>query len=90
MRLHNLIEEDVIYAIDNILKKHGEVCSCEKCRLDITAITLNNLKPKYVVTKKGLVYGKIDRLNNQCDADVVREIIKAIEIVKDNPRHDID
>ncbi len=82
MGLTNLMEEEVRMAVNKYLKDNKNcVCQCEKCKSDIMAIVLNNLKPKYVVTDKGKVYGKLDTLDFQFDVDLTREIVKAIEIV---------
>lgn len=88
MELRNLMEDEVIYAINRILKDNEDICTCKKCKLDIAAITLNNLKPKYVVTEKGELYGRINTLDYQFDADLITEIVKAIEIVRNEPRHE--
>ncbi|MCF6465628.1 late competence development ComFB family protein [Clostridium sp. Cult2] len=88
MELRNLMEDEVLYAINRILKDKEDICTCNKCKLDIAALTLNNLKPKYVVTEKGELYGKVNTLNYQFDADLITEIVKAIEIVRNEPRHE--
>jgi len=64
-----------------------DVCKCEKCRLDIAAIALNNLPTKYVVTEKGELYSKVSTLMNQFEVDAISTITKAALIIKDNPRH---
>lgn len=87
MELRNLVKDEVLYALDSILKDIDGVCKCDQCKLDIAAIALNNLKPKYVVTEKGYVYSKINSLKPQFNTDIVTEITKAINIVKNNPRH---
>nr|WP_272879086.1 late competence development ComFB family protein [Clostridium sp. Cult2] len=86
--MRNLMEDEVLYAINRILKDKEDICTCNKCKLDIAALTLNNLKPKYVVTEKGELYGKVNTLNYQFDADLITEIVKAIEIVRNEPRHE--
>ncbi len=63
-------------------------CTCEKCRLDITAIALNSLPPKYVVTKKGQLYTKLSALQQQFDVDIIAAITKAAVLVGRSPRHD--
>ncbi|MCF6460080.1 late competence development ComFB family protein [Clostridium sp. Cult3] len=88
MELRNLMEDEVMNTIDRVLKDRDEVCGCDKCRLDIAAIALNNLKPKYVVTEKGGLYAKVDTLDYQYDVDLVKEITKAIEIVDKEPHHE--
>lgn len=88
MELHNLMEEEVLNVIDNIKKERGLFCNCEKCRLDIAAVALNNLNPKYVVTEKGYLYARVNNMNYQFNTDVVTAVIKAIEVVGKNPKHD--
>ncbi|HSH36404.1 late competence development ComFB family protein, partial [Schnuerera sp.] len=68
MELRNLMEDEVIHTINKILKDKYDICTCEKCKLDIAAIALNNLKPKYVVTEKGELFGKAYTLDYQFDA----------------------
>lgn len=87
MEMHNLLEEEVIKAVDNQLKITPIACDCDKCRMDIVAITLNNLKPKYVVSDKGRLYGKISSMTYQYNADIIKEVTKAIAIVGENPLH---
>ncbi|RKD34582.1 late competence development ComFB family protein [Thermohalobacter berrensis] len=87
MKLHNYMEIVVHKKVEEIIEKQEGICKCEKCKLDVTAIALNNLPPKYVVTYKGEVYAKINELKNQFETDIIREIVKAIKIVADNPRH---
>lgn len=62
-------------------------CTCENCRYDITAITLNSLPTKYVVTKQGQLYTKLYSLQQQFDVDIIAAITKAAAIVAENPRH---
>lgn len=87
MLLHNIMEDEVKLLVDKVLEEMDDVCKCEQCKLDIAAIVLNHLKPKYVVTEKGYVFSKTNSLNPQFNTDIITEITKAIEIVKNNPRH---
>lgn len=88
MKLKNLMEDEVFHAINRLLEDEKHICTCDKCKLDIAAIALNRLKPKYVVTEKGTLYAKADRLNYQYEVDVVMEITRAIKIVGANPHHE--
>lgn len=90
MEMHNLLEEEVIKAVNNQLKETPVICDCNKCRMDIVAITLNNLKPKYVVSDKGRLYGRINNMTYQYNADIVKEVTKAISIVGANPLHSME
>ena len=84
--LHNLIE-DSVYQVINELVSDNFMCTCEQCRLDIAAIALNALPPRYVVTNKGASYARADLLEMQKYVDVIGAVTKAIKLVKDHPRH---
>ncbi|MBZ4644725.1 MAG: competence protein ComFB [Petroclostridium sp.] len=86
MHLKNYMEEVVFNMLERVLNDI-HCCTCEKCLMDIAALALNHLPPKYVVTEKGELYTKVNTLQQQCEADVTAAIIKAAEIVKKNPRH---
>lgn len=80
--------EEIVFAFINDILNDINVCTCEKCILDIAAIALNDLPPKYIVTKKGELYTKIDSLKQQFEVDVISAITKAAVIVKRRPRHE--
>lgn len=84
--MRNLIEEVVVDAVAEFMKKEG-ICDCDQCKLDVAALALNNLPPRYVVTAKGASYAKADMLDMQKYIDVVGAITKAIKLVKEHPRH---
>lgn len=87
MPLKNYMEDAVFQVLDSIISNRPEVCQCKRCRLDIAAITLNNLTPKYVVTEEGEIYAKTQKLHHQFEADVIPSILAAIDKVAKNPRH---
>ncbi|HYE84213.1 MAG TPA: late competence development ComFB family protein [Clostridia bacterium] len=87
-RLKNYMEELVVKKSDDILKLLN-ICKCEKCRLDIMALALNELPAKYVVTDKGELYTKVRELEQQFEVDVETAIVKAAIFVGKNPKHDI-
>jgi competence protein ComFB len=85
--IKNYMEEIVFNQLKEILDDIN-VCSCEKCILDIAAIALNDLPPKYIVTEKGELYSKIGALKQQFEVDVISAITKAAVLVKRRPRHE--
>lgn len=87
MGLHNYMEDIVKDAVDSLLPDMKDMCTCKKCVLDIIALSLNKLSPKYVVTQKGRVYTKLNELALQSRADVIREVTKAMKVVKNRPQH---
>jgi competence protein ComFB len=86
VRIKNYMEDCVSDMLDTVLKDIN-VCDCGKCKYDITAIALNSLPPKYVVTRKGQLYTKLSSLQQQFDVDIIAAITKASVIVSRNPRH---
>lgn len=88
MILHNIMEDKVIEIVTNIMKGEKDFCCCDRCQLDVIALSLNNTRPKYVVTHESELYGRLMMMDNQYDADIIAEATKAIEIVRENPRHD--
>jgi competence protein ComFB len=87
-KLKNYMEELVIGKTDGLLKLMN-MCQCEKCRLDIIAMALNDLPTKYVVSEKGELYTKLNELEQQFEIDVETAIIKAAVIVSRNPKHSV-
>lgn len=86
--LVNKMEDAVKNAVADMLEKqNGGLCKCARCRLDITALTLNSLEPKYVVTTIGNAMINVSLSSVQGQANITSAICSAIEIVKSRPRH---
>lgn len=85
--VRNYMEEIVDEVLPTVLSQYESICKCEKCVNDIKALTLNNLKPLYVVREKGIIYSKMKKLQQQFSVDVINEITQSIEIVSKNPEH---
>ncbi len=86
MKMKNYMEDCIEDMLDSVVNELN-CCKCDKCKYDIMAITLNSLKPKYVVTKKGEMYAKLGTLHHQFDVDIISAITTASAIVSKNPRH---
>ncbi|MDF2524765.1 MAG: Late competence development protein ComFB [Clostridiales bacterium] len=87
VQIKNYMEEVVFQMMKEILQDIN-VCTCDKCILDIAAIALNDLPAKYIVSEKGELYSKINSLKQQFDVDIIAAITKAAVIVKRSPRHE--
>jgi len=87
MEFRNYMEELVMEILDDVLRGKKEFCSCERCRLDTIALTLNHLPAKYCVTDAGRAYTKLKTTELQFRTDVVREIVEALKVVRADPRH---
>jgi competence protein ComFB len=62
-------------------------CNCERCRLDVKAIALNDFKSHYVVTERGEAMSRAMLAASQSVADITMAITKAALYVKGRPRH---
>jgi competence protein ComFB len=88
--LKNYTEVMVNSLVDSVLKDYPDLCKCSKCVLDIEALALDKLPSRYVVTRSGEVFKKLDELDKQYYADTVASIVAAAMIVKEKPMHDIE
>jgi len=85
-QLRNYTEEAVQLYI-NRWYKDTDICQCDYCRLDVMAIMLNNLQPKYVVTDKGALYAQMEDFDPQNKIDFMTVMTQAVKTVRDGPRH---
>ena len=65
-----------------------DICQCDNCKLDVTALMLNNLSPHYVVTDQGALYAQMSDFDPQYKADLVTAMGLAVKTVNSRPRHD--
>lgn len=82
-QLVNLMEGFVESRIDEAMKKFN-CCTCEKCRKDVLAITLNKLQPYYVIEED---LNLRDQKEKERAAEVAAALVKAILAVKAHPNH---
>jgi len=85
--IKNYMEEAVGNMLDRVLE-NIDVCKCPKCKLDIMALALNRLPPRYFVTKEGELFERLAELQEQFTVDITAAIAAAAFIVKNNPKHD--
>ena len=88
MQVSNYTEIAVQIYMDKWYKE-ADVCQCDSCRLDVMAIMLNTLEPKYVVTEKGFLYAQLDDFDPQYKIDFMTAMTLAVKTVKRNPRHQV-
>lgn len=87
MKPYNVMEEIVKDTLEEFKSSLGLACTCEKCLMDIMALTLNQIPPQYVVNHRGNVYIKAKYMDDQNQANILCALTKAAEIVKNNIRH---
>jgi len=86
--LTNYMEEAVDRTLEEILADRDDICRCERCKMDVKALALNHLPPKYVVTDMGYVYTKVNELESQFKADITVAVTNALKVIRKNPRHE--
>lgn len=85
-RLHNFMEDMLHEKLPHTMKVL-RACPCERCQLDILSIALNALPPSYAVTEMDDAGERVKRLRREYEVKVTATLIKAIQQVKNNPRH---
>ena len=81
----------VFQMIEEVLgNSKEEICKCDDCRLDIAAMALNNLPPRYFASEKGEIFSKLSLSHLSAKTEVVTEVTKAIMHIASRPRHRID
>lgn len=62
-------------------------CHCEQCEMDVIAIALNALPPRYVASGKSrdAVYNQLNTPENI--EEINKQIIRALHVVNRYPRH---
>ena len=84
--LINENEDDVFIILDKILGEGKDICLCPDCVLDMAAIALNNLAPRYRVLLIRPVHRDSDLTKARLQK--VEEVVRrAVEVVKKKPHH---
>lgn len=79
----NIMESAVLNNIDEVIRRFN-ACSCDRCKCDIAAQTLNNLPAKYVVTNPKNVPDIDEVIDNK---EVTSALVNAVIKIRTNPRH---
>jgi len=83
MYLVNVTETIVTSWAKKLLEQSAN-CKCKRCYLDIVALAMNNLSPKYVVsTERNALLTQ----DHQLRADAIKEIKSAMDIIANRPHH---
>lgn len=84
--LKNITKMLVEQELDTLLEEQN-CCKCQKCREDIMAYALNRLPSFYVSTDEGELYGKAKSFSAEYEFDLMKQLVIAINLVSNNPRH---
>ena len=80
--MKEIVEDKIIYFM-----KQFEVCTCEKCKADTIALTLNGLPAKYKIVEKAAAAPLVSFYASRIISQITVEALKACTQVRDNPRH---
>lgn len=70
--------------------KMFHLCSCKRCRIDVIALALSNLPPKYVVARPHELIPRLSMYEQKYNAAVVTQVMSACKKVLDRPHHNRD
>ena len=82
----NVMQRIVDEKADKYIKMF-DVCPCSRCRMDVIALALNQLRPKYVVISPLEYMLKSDMYATRYNVEVTSQLIRACKLVKEHPNH---
>jgi competence protein ComFB len=87
-QLENMWMPLVLEVVIELLNKE-EVCDCQECVLDLVALALNQLQPRYWVSGKFNAFTPPETfLKSEENRKTAREtVMKALKLVTKNPHH---
>jgi competence protein ComFB len=86
--LCNVMEDEVVQQSRAMMIRDGEVCACDVCVYNVSAIVLNNTKPHYITTHRGELFARVEKLNIVDRTEITIEVLRAIDIVRNKKMHD--
>ena len=89
--MKNALEELVFEIYEQLRTKHPEFCSCERCRDDVIAQTLNKARPRYIGGSTiGAAVTRVSLAGDQARAEIAVLLFDSMRLVQQNPRHGPD
>ncbi|WP_432357470.1 late competence development ComFB family protein [Sporosarcina sp. UB5] len=87
MPVYNVMEEVVQGVLQQYEKELHLNCNCKRCKDDIMAIALNEIKPRYIVNSDLSPYIRATHVaDHQGATNILSTVVKAARIVSANPR----
>ncbi len=66
------------------------LCPCRRCEMDVKALTLSNLVPKYVVMHKNEMVPMLTIYEGRYSSTIFAQLTRACKLVMDRPHHGRD
>ncbi len=86
MKVHNIMEEIVERMLERVMES-VPMCMCDQCCMDVLALALCSLPPRYISTDKGDVYLRYELYTDQMQAEITAALLRACGKVASSPRH---
>lgn len=86
-RFVNVMEQLILRQDMTKVLEQYNVCTCTRCIADVCALTLSALPAKYVVTSKDSISPLLSYYESRNKIPMLTAMIKACNMVRDNPRH---
>ncbi len=86
----NFNEDLVVELLEKSLKQKESICRCQNCIEDMYSLSLKRLEPRYhpnAIVEKGSGIGLYESAQEAFSKKAEEEVLKAIEIVINNPHH---
>ncbi len=82
--IYNLTEKVILEKLD-VVMENMNCCRCDRCKMDVVALTLNNMDPYYVVRAQDSPdYSKLEK---EIADKATKAVLKSAIKVRKNPRH---
>lgn len=85
--VHNLTESLVANRVDALLKRAGNFCRCDKCRMDIILKSIEQLEPQYIYGTEEEIKKSVDEALTKDNMGISSAVMKAFLYVRQNPSH---
>ncbi len=95
MEIHNTNEDTVKQIIEDYCGNENfnkeKYCSCIQCKLDVACYVLNNTRPRYSVSSRGIVHQEMDYINKlQETADLYHLVKEGFAKIAEHKRPGVD
>jgi len=84
--IHNLVEEHVVAAYDQLKGHFTGFCGCEVCRSDVLVYALNRLPARYVASVEGKVVTELNLDKDQSRVTIEIHVMDGFKKVAASPR----
>lgn len=87
MPVYNVMEEVVQAVLQQYEKELHLTCDCDRCKDDIMAIALNEIKPRYIVNSELSPFIRAAHVaDRQGATNILSTVVKAAHLVSASPR----